>query len=160
MAAILIAASTMLILSCSKDVTDRTAQSDALATQQQSGAVQESIAEPTGYQALIKLSKSKEQVIVDYNTTGITVTWQYISKGVWKATFDQQADITQVDVNATAANGSKDIRVGSEYSNGSEDPNEDGLTLYISNKKGLTDKAEMSVHLDIYTYDNPAPPME
>jgi hypothetical protein len=160
MAAILLAASTLLILSCSKEVTDRMPQSDTLGMQKKSDAVQESILEPTGYQALIKLSKSKEQVIVDYNTTGITVTWQYISKGVWKATFDRQAEITQVDVYATAADHSKDIRVGSEYSNGSEDPNEDGLTLYISNKKGLTDKAEMSVHLDIYTYDNPAPPME
>ena len=157
MAAILIAASTLLILSCSKEVTDRMPQPDTLATQMKSDAVQESILEPTGYQALIISKKSKEQVIVEYNNTGITITWQHISKGVWKATFDPQAGFTQVDVNATAADRSKDIRVGSSYSYGSEDPNEDGLTLYISDKKGLTDKADISLHLDIWTLDNPAP---
>jgi hypothetical protein len=151
--ALLMAITAMLFASCSKDAIDALPGIKDTITKQHgipnNNAIEDTVLTGTGYQARI-INGPNETVKVYYNTTGFTLTWTHISKGLWYATVDNQDAIIELHMQVDPASKGID-KATTDYTYG------DGFYVRTYKNGKPCDNGDVWVHYDIYTIDNPPP---
>ena len=161
LAALCIVAATLFITSCSREQIEQQliTPKNTIAKQYGHGIgnAEDTILEGTGYQVRILSTVNSFTVNEYYNTTGFTLSWQRVRTGVWKATIgdNRYAEISEIDIKAAPAAKSHADDTGWDYQFNGD--NDDGIYIEAYHNSKPDDKADIWVHLDIYTIDHPDP---